>query len=83
MNTSIQNKIDSFVISSNNYFINKNLIEALVEYTLFSQNLLKKEEYELELQNYINKSGSKKKGRKCYFEQFCLEIFRFKKSLGG
>lgn len=28
--------------------------EALVEYTLFSQNLLKKEEYESELKNYIN-----------------------------
>ena len=35
--------------------------EALVEYTLFSQNILKKEEYETELQNYIsNKLGIKK-----------------------
>lgn len=35
--------------------------EALVEYTLFSQNLLQKEEYKLELENYIsNQLGIKK-----------------------
>lgn len=31
--------------------------EALIEYTLFSKNLLSKEEYETEIQNYIEKLG--------------------------
>ena len=31
--------------------------EALLEYTLFSHHLLKKEEYETEIQNYIQKQG--------------------------
>ncbi|MCF6131561.1 lycopene cyclase family protein [Flavobacterium wongokense] len=31
--------------------------EALIEYTLFSKNLLSKEEYETEIQNYIQKLG--------------------------
>lgn len=31
--------------------------EALIEYTLFSKDLLQKEEYEVEIQNYMNKLG--------------------------
>ena len=39
------------------YMIPTSTTEALLEYTLFSKNLLSKEEYEAEIQNYITKLG--------------------------
>jgi lycopene beta-cyclase len=39
------------------YVLPTSTTEALVEYTLFSHKLLKKEEYESEIVNYINKLG--------------------------
>lgn len=40
------------------YVLPSSETEALVEYTLFSHHLLKKEEYETEIQKYIEKLGS-------------------------
>ena len=39
------------------YVLPTSTTEALLEYTLFSKNLLSKEEYEAEIQNYITKLG--------------------------
>ena len=39
------------------YMMPTSTTEALLEYTLFSKNLLPKEEYEAEIQNYITKLG--------------------------
>jgi lycopene beta-cyclase len=39
------------------YVLPTSKTEALLEYTLFSHHLLKKEEYETEIQNYIQKQG--------------------------
>ncbi|WP_322551264.1 lycopene cyclase family protein [Flavobacterium psychraquaticum] len=39
------------------YMMPTSTTEALLEYTLFSKNLLSKEEYEAEIQNYITKLG--------------------------
>lgn len=39
------------------YVLPTSKTEALVEYTLFSEKLLQKEEYESEIQNYLNKLG--------------------------
>ena len=39
------------------YVLPTSTTEALLEYTLFSKNLLPKEEYEAEIQNYITKLG--------------------------
>ena len=39
------------------YIMPTSTTEALLEYTLFSKNLLSKEEYETEIQNYITKLG--------------------------
>lgn len=39
------------------YVLPTSTTEALLEYTLFSKNLLSKEEYETEIQNYITKLG--------------------------
>jgi len=39
------------------YILPTSETDALVEYTLFSQDLLPKEEYEIEIQNYIKKIG--------------------------
>jgi len=42
------------------YVLPTSKTEALVEYTLFSENLLSKEEYENEIQNYLKKLGINK-----------------------
>ncbi len=42
------------------YVLPSSETEALVEYTLFSHHLLKKEDYETEIQKYIEKLGSSK-----------------------
>ena len=39
------------------YVLPTSTTEALLEYTLFSADLLPKEEYETEIQNYIQKLG--------------------------